>query len=175
MWSYGLTCISPAWASDTAAPAPHLRDIPSRHLPAGGNCATTWYHTWGEDTCAVSLFAPFHHSASANTLCLIFNSRFFFTVFLMVFYQQIAWNFMGFFQLFLQHQILAVSLNLWETHCSSPPPPKSKVVAASSPSRLEAPGSSLSSCPTLRYQHSFLRQSPFQPPAGLPITLESSL
>lgn len=78
MWSYGLTCISPAWASDTAAPAPHLRDIPSRHLPAGGNCATTWYHTWGEDTCAVSLFAPFHHSASANTLCLIFNSRFFF-------------------------------------------------------------------------------------------------
>lgn len=78
MWSYGLTCISPAWATDTAAPAPHLRDIPSKHLPAGGNCATTWYHTWGEDTCAVSLFAPFHHSASANTLCLIFNSRFFF-------------------------------------------------------------------------------------------------
>lgn len=55
----------------------------------------------------------------------------------MVFYQQIAWNFMGFFQLFLQHQILAVSSNLWGTHCSSPPPPKSKVVAASSPSSLK--------------------------------------
>ena len=105
------------------------------------------------------------------TLCALFLIVDSFTVSLMVFYQQVAWNFMGFSQLFLQHQILTVSLNLWETHCSSPPPPKLKAVAASSPSRLEAPGSSLSSCPTLRHQHSFLRQSPFQPLAGLPVIL----
>ena len=86
---------------------------------------------------------------------------------LTVFYQQVAWNFMGFSQLLLQHQILAVSLNLQETQCSSPPPPRWKAVAASSPSRLEAPGSSLSSCPTLRHQDSFLRV-PFSLLMGFP-------
>lgn len=175
MWSYGLTCISPAWASDTAAPAPHLRDIPSKHLPAGGNCATTWYHTWGEDTCAVSLFAPFHHSASANTLCLIFNSGFFFYSVPDGLLSANSLEFYGFLSVVSPTSDISCILELVGYSLFLPTSSQIKGSCCFLPIQLEAPGSSLSSCPTLRHQHSFLRQSPFQPPAGLPITLESSL